>query len=421
MKLRRTAFLSLFLCFSLLFAGCAVPGRSPAGDLMAGVRAAEWPASPDAPSRPFSDALTAFSWSILRESAGNDGNILISPASIYLALAMTLNGADTTTRAAMLDALSSTALGVDQLNTASRDWLTRLGRSSASPSLTIANSIWYRTGFNADQYFLQRNADYFAAGARVLDFNKPEAVDTINNWVKDATKGKIEKILEQIGPAAVMYLINTVHFKADWETPFIKNYTAEADFSAPSATVAVPTMHSKGTLDYLELNGAAGMLLPYADRRFAFFAILPPDGQDPRQLIQTAPETFFSEWLLTARAVSVDLALPQFETNYSDSLVNELTSLGMGIAFDSGNADFSLMQAERSKDLFISEVKHKTYMIINEIGTEAAAATLVEISKTSLPDAEVSLAFNRPFLYGILDRESGIPVFIGIMENPAGS
>jgi serpin B len=179
-------------------------------------------------------------------------------------------------------------------------------------------------------------------------------------------------------------------------------------------------MHRTGEMTYLEQAGTKGVLLPYVDERFAFFAVLPEDGQDPRQLVADADGSVLSQLFDSARSVPVTLSLPQFEVNYSDSLVDEMKALGMGVAFGA-EADFSLMTPERSKDLFITEIRHKTYFKINEVGTEAAAATLVEIGKTAVPGADIVLDFNRPFLYGIVDQNTGMPVFIGILENPAAA
>lgn len=422
MKTNRTLLLTLCMVLTLilLLSACSSPlaGKLTA-DLMADVQAAEWPDAPDAPPAEFADALTRFSWNVLRESTANPGNVLISPASIYLALAMTVNGADGSTRADMLKALASADLSVDELNRASRDWSILLTRGK-DPALTLANSIWYRSGFTADPSFLQRNADFYAAGARMLDFAKPEAVDIINGWVKDNTRGKIEKMLTEIRPDVVMYLINTIHFKSDWKTQFVKNYTVEQPFAAPDGDVMALFMHRTGEMAYLEQAGAKGVLLPYVDERFAFFAVLPEEGQDPRQWVADADGAVLSQLFDSAHPVPVTLSLPQFEVNYSDSLVDEMKALGMAVAFGA-EADFSLMTPERSKDLFITDIRHKTYFKINETGTEAAAATLVEIGKTAVPGADIALDFNRPFLYGIVDQNTGMPVFIGILENPAAA
>jgi serine protease inhibitor len=418
MKLTRMFFQAILLILAVLLASCSA-GPVMAADLMANVKPANWPASPEAPSESFRDSLTQFSWRLLQESVKNKGNILISPASVYLALAMTINGADGTTREAMLEAMAAQDLDVSGLDEACRDWITLLGKSGQKATMAIKNSIWYRTGFAADPAFLQRNADFFAAGARSIDFNKPEAVQTINGWVSEATHGTIDKILEKIDPAAVMYLINTIYFKADWKDPFILNSSKDGAFNAPQEQVQVTFMHKVSQMDYLESGGATGVLLPYADEQFAFFAALPGENVTPRELIAGSGAAWLTDLLQNRASASVDLTLPRFETKYEDSLVDECKNLGMGIAFQSGGADFSLMQTSRSKDLYISEIKHKTFIKLNEVGTEAAAATLVEISKGMGPSGDKKVVFDRPFIYGIVDLATGLPLFIGILEKPA--
>jgi serine protease inhibitor len=412
--------INIILCMVLiglvmLQSGCT----AVAADLMAGVEAAEWPESPAPPSETFSKNTMEYSWNLLQESANNPGNILISPASVYLALAMTLNGADGETKTAMLEALAAEGMEMQDLNQACRDWITLLEKDSEAVHMSIANSIWFRTGFSADKKFLQTNADFFAAGAQMLDFSKPEAVVAINSWVKTSTNGTIDKILERIGPAAVMYLINTIYFKSNWKTQFQLHFTFDGSFAAPDGPADVKFMRRTGEMAYLEGLGASGVLLPYLDEQYAFFALLPASGTSPRQFIASSEGTALTDLIQNARNARVDLSMPRFEVKYEDSLVNELQNMGMSIAFASGQADFSLMSSSRAKDLYISEVKHKTFCKINEVGTEAAAATLVEISKTAVPGGDVELVLNRPFIYGILDMTSGLPIFIGVMENPA--
>jgi serine protease inhibitor len=418
MKQLRMILPVILLVLSVALSSCS-GGQVAAADLMKTVKAANWPASPGALTDDFRQAAANFSWRLLQESVKNPGNILISPASVYLALAMTINGADGTTREAMLNAMAAQGLGIAGLNEKCRDWITLLTHDQTAARMAVSNSIWYRTGFSADPAFLKSNADYFAAGARVLDFSKPEAVDVINGWVNDATHGTIDKILEKIDPAVVMYLINTIYFKADWKTQFVLNLSASGDFAAPEETVQATYMHRLDQMDYLEFNGSTGVLLPYAGDQFAFFAVLPEEGVNPRQLVAGSGAAWLNDLLGSRTQVRVDLSLPRFETKYEDSLINECTSLGMGVAFQSGQADFSLMQTSRAKDLFISEIKHKTFIKLNEVGTEAAAATEVELSKSVPPPGDKKIAFNRPFIYGIVDQATGLPLFIGILEKPA--
>ena len=408
-----TVLLALVL---LLPAGCATVRAS---DLMTGVKAAEWPAQPAEPSTDFRTALSSFSWNLLQQSAKNKGNILISPASVFLALAMTLNGADTTTRSAMLTALAAGNLTLEQVNTASRDWMTVLMQTKQNTRLTIANSIWYRKGFQPDPAFLQRNADYFNAAARSLDFGSKTAPDTINGWVKSATNNLIDKMIDQIDPQVVMYLINAVYFKAEWLTAFDAKDTLARTFKAPDGEKSVKFMNRTGQMEYLTVQGGQGVRLPYKDGRYAFVAVLPDESTSPRDLAGSLTAAGWDAMLKAGQAVKISLSLPKYEVRYEDSLVNELKNLGMTVAFDPGQADFSLMNADRAKNLFISEVKHKTFCRVDELGTEAAAATSVEMRVTGMPVSDKTLIFDRPFLYGIVDTNTGLPLFLGILENPA--
>ncbi|HBP37755.1 MAG TPA: serine proteinase inhibitor [Clostridiales bacterium] len=408
--------LSLGLAAILLLPAC---GAAAAGDLMAGVKAAEKPASPDEPDAAYLDSVANFTWNLFRESARDPGSVLVSPASVYLALAMTLNGAATTTRMAMLEAMSAANLTLDDLNRASRDWMTLLMNTNSTTRLSIANSIWYRQGFDADLAFLQKNADYFSAGAQALDFNQASAADTINRWVKKSTEGTIEKIVESIDPMVVMYLINAVYFKADWQTVFDADKTSDGLFAGPAGEVAAQFMNRTGSMDYLSNDFGEGVLLPYQDGRFAFMAFLPREGSQPRDLIAAMPVEQLTGLLNGRQSAEVSLSLPKFTSKYEVSLLEGLKNLGMGIAFEPGAADFSLMNTSRAKNLYISEIKHKTFCRVDELGTEAAAVTSVEVSLTSMPFSDVQLVFDRPFIYAIVDTTTGVPLFLGIMENPA--
>jgi serine protease inhibitor len=346
---------------------------------------------------------------------------MVSPASVFLALAMTLNGADSTTREAMLKLLADRGLDVQKVAEGSRSWAAALSRTGPKTVLSIANSIWFRQGFEPDPAFLQTNADFFKAGAKELDFNDKASVDIINGWVKDATRETIKEIVKEIPSSTVMYLINAVYFKSDWQTPFEKGMTSKQNFNAPGGAVENYFMHRTDKITYFTGHGAKGVALPYDDGQFVFFALMPEGEESPRDwLAKQDPSALFSDisGLMAQKAnFTVSLAFPRFETSYEDQLNNELISLGMGVAFG-GGADFSLLSANRSHDLFISEVKHKTFIRVDEKGTEASAVTSVAIDE-SAPQYDVEIAFDRPFLYGILDKSTGIPLFVGILEDPS--
>lgn len=396
----------------------------PAGqDLMAGIQGVSWTGTPTKLDPRFMDTTRRFSADLLLQSIKNKGNVMVSPASVLLALAMTLNGADGETRQAMLQVLADRDLTVEQVNAASQAWIRSLTPTGKKTTLSIANSIWFRDSFQPDPQFLKANADFFRAGARKLDFADERSTDIINGWVNDQTHGLIKKIVEKISPSTVMFLINTVYFKADWQVPFEKAETRKRPFQAPSGTIETEFMHRTDQMVTLQGNGMTGIGLPYDDGQFAYFAILPDGAVSPREwLALQTPAALFSQisgQMTKKPNQTVSLSLPKYKAEFEDSLLNELETLGMGIAFDGGRADFSLLNAARSKGLYISEVKHKTFIQVDEKGTEAAAATSVAIDE-SAPSYDIELTFDKPFIYGILDMTTGIPLFVGILENPAG-
>lgn len=411
---RLLALFSILTSVLLITAACAAPA---AHDLMAQVQAGERPLNPEPPPQPYRDAIADFSLKLLSETLDLPGNVLVSPASVYFALAMTLNGASGETLEAMKAALSSAGLDEAQINQASRDWITLLEDTGDKTELFIANSIWLREGYPVAPVFLQRNADFFRASATSLDFSLPAAPDTINDWVSKATRAKITKIVEQIEPDVMMYLINAIYFKSDWQNPFEAAKTHDGTFQAPDGPVEAAFMNRLGQMDLIEAEGVKGVWLPYKDPSYAFFAILPESENDARGWAAGLDGKTLAAWLNSRQEALVDVSLPKFELEYEISLVDALSRLGMTVAF-TGDADFSRMRQDGNTDLMISEVKHKTYFRVDEKGSEAAAVTSVEMQLTSMPVSDEILRFDRPFLFGIADARSGLPIFIGLMENP---
>ena len=409
-----TVAISVLLASALILAGCTSPADTI--DLMSGIQGAVWPKPPAELDESFQAPMMDFSWNMFKQTLGDDGNVLISPASIYLALAMTMNGANEDTLQAMQTALSALNLNQEQLNAACRDWISLLRTKTEKTTVSVANSIWFRQDYPVSDAFLRTNADYFDAAARALDFNSSDAVKVINDWVKAQTQDKIDSIVDKIDPDTIMYLINAVYFKSDWTTPFDANKTVRGDFTDPSGTVSVDFMNRTGEMCYVDENGVKGVLLPYDDGRFSFFAVLPV-GQDVRDYIDEISGTDITSLIESVQSGQVALSLPKFEVEYENSLMDELTALGMGVAFTS-QSDLSRINADGIDELFISEVLHKTYCRVDEKGTEAAAVTSVEITLESMPMVDTEIRFDRPFVYGIIDNASGTPLFLGLLETP---
>ncbi len=407
--------ISCILIFTMTITGCTVMSQ----DLMKGYKSEVDSEMAGSVSEEFKKAYLNFSWDIFKKSSENSGNIMISPISVYLAMAMTQNGADGQTKEHMKNALYSEKIKEDDLNAELKKWMNNLNAGDENIDLTVANSIWYREGFEADEEFLQKNADYYSADIKSLDFTKKEAPDEINRWVSDATNKTIDKIIDKINEDVMMYLINAIYFKGDWDVPFNAGSTYKQEFNSSQGVVDADFMHRRRNTDYLRSGGAEGIVLPYKGDKFAFFALMPEKNKTVREMINELSPLSIAEIIGSRETKNLELSLPKFESRYEDSLVDELSKMGMEIAFEPANADFSLMQKSRTKNLYISDVKHKTFIRVDEKGTEAAAVTSVEVSATSMPVEIQKLVFDRPFVYGIVDLESGLPLFIGIMENPA--
>ena len=417
--------LAAVLClWGALEAAPAQAKTAKPADLMSGVRSIVPSPACALPDETARRAVNRFSGELFRASAKNPGNVMVSPASVYLALGMALNGAGGETKAAMLGVMADPAQDLEDLNRANRGWAASLSRKAAKTDLAIANSIWFDREFRPAKAFLQRNADYYGAAARRLDFRDPKSPGVINGWVKESTRGTIDKIIEEIRRGDVMFLVNAVYFKSDWQAPFEKDQTRRRPFHAPGGDVQADFMHRTGRMGWLEGLGARGMSLSYDDGQFAFFALLPDGGVSPRQWLEhQEPAALFGEiaGMMARKALfTVELAMPKFESRYEDRLNDELIGMGLGIAFEPHRADFSGMNESRAKNLFIGEVKHKTFVRVDEKGTEASAVTSIGIRATSIVTDTRKLVLDRPFIYGIMDTNTGIPLFVGIMENPAG-
>lgn len=412
MKNKITLFICLLLAAAMIFTGC-----SSSVNLMEGIKPNNEMGA-ETMDEKLNQAILNFAWNMFRESSGNEGNLMISPPSVYFALAMAANGADGETKTEMMKALNAENIPEDDLNKGLNYWMNSITKDRIA-KFSIANSIWYREGFKANKDFLQANADYYSADIHSLDFTQNSAPDTINDWVKEATNDKIDKIVEKINDDLVMYIINAIYFNGDWKYEFSANKTHKAAFKAPYGEIKTDFMSRRGEMDYLKFNGTTGIILPYLDEQFAFIGLLPKEGDTPRDLINNLTALDLLNLMKNKEEKNIELSIPKFESSYEDSLIGELSNMGMKLPFEPYSADFSKMNESRAKDLFISEVKHKTYIRVDEKGTEAAAVTSIGVDVTGMPIELPRLTFDRPFVYGIVDVTTGIPLFIGIMENPA--
>jgi len=344
-------------------------------------------------------------------------NLLVSPLSVAMALAMTYNGAATTTEAAMRATLELDSMTVGELNEANQSLIALLRGLDPHVRFEIANSIWYSLAFSVEQPFLDANRTYFDARVEALDFTSPTAAPTINTWVDQQTHGLIHEIVPDPLPQnALMYLINAIYFKGDWTRQFDKQLTTPRPFHLDDgSTVSVPTMTYgiEAPVQRTWTPLATVIDLSYGGEAFSMTIILPRESVSVDSVLASLTLDDWNAWIARLDTAFTELYVPKFKLENNLTLNGPLASLGMGIAF-SDAADFSQMTP--GGGVKISEVKHRTYVDVNEEGTTAAAVTSVGIVPTSVP---VPVSVDRPFLFALRERLSGTILFMGVIRHPA--
>jgi len=354
------------------------------------------------------------------EAEEPEKNVMISPLSISLALAMTYNGADGDTKEAMERTLELSGLTVDEINENYKMLIDALASVDPKVLMSIANSIWYEQIFEVEQDFINVNQNYFYAEVSPLDFTNPDAVTTINNWVADKTNDKITEIINEIPPLAVMYLINAIYFKGIWKYEFDESDTEEKPFYLSDGTTKdVPTMIQEASLNYLSNDIMQAVEMPYGAGNYSMIILLPQYNKTPDDIIDQLTNENWNSWLNEFyEAGKVQIHLPKFKFEYKNQLKDELINMGMEIAFSEYNADFSKINP--LEQLFISRVIHKSFIEVNEEGTEAAAVTAVEISLTSSGGGDGAIFFhvNQPFIFAIKEKYTNTIIFMGKVMEP---
>jgi len=379
-------------------------------------------ANSDAVDSRLVSANTKFGFKLFAEVAKQDGakNVFISPASVGLALAMTYNGAVGETKQAMDRALENQGMNHLELNQAYSQLRAALESADPKVQLSIANSLWGKKGLNFNPDFLQRNQQYYGAEVSALDFSDPGAPSTINAWVSDKTKGKIDKIIDKIDAQAILFLINAIYFKGRWTTEFDKAKTKEDQFTTLAGKEKPhPMMHQSGKYRYFEGNGFQAVSLPYGGGQVSMYLFLPAKGSSLVELQKNLSAANWDSWMREFVVTDGEITVPRFRVEYEIKLNDTLKALGMGIAFDPERADLSGI-IKTSNNVFISEVKHKTLAEVNEEGTEAAAVTSVTGSFTSAmqPRKPFRMIVDHPFFCAIRDNKTGTLVFMGSITDP---
>lgn len=352
-----------------------------------------------------------------RAAVTESGNLMLSPLSAGAALTMALNGADGQTFEQIRQMLGYPAnMTIAEINQAYRSLVGQLLAADPKVKLTLANAMFYRLGFIVKQPFTSALATDFRAHIEGLDFDQPSAINTINNWARDNTNGRIPRVIDQISAQTVMFLLNALYFKGDWTYQFNKSETRNQPFySDGGGQISVPTMSGKIQAKTFTGNNFRAIELPYGRKNFSMVVIVPNGTLG--QFYQTFTPEIWSQITSSldnemTQPVGTIVSLPKFEFKYEKLLNSQLQSLGMTDAFVPYVANFSKMT---DWEVFVSFVKQNTFIKVDETGTEAAAVTTIGIGVVSLPP---SFDANKPFVFAIRERTTNTLLFIGSVANP---
>lgn len=364
-----------------------------------------------------SRADNRFGLELFRTLAGEPSgeNVFLSPLSVSTALSLTANGAAGQTRSDMLSTLARAGMDAETMNRATHDLAELLSGADPRVTVEIANSVWPRRGVTLVPTFADVADRWYDAEVEALDFSAPASVDRINGWANERTHGMIPRVLDGLDPSAVLYLMNAVYFKGTWKARFDTDDTRDAPFhNADGTTTTVPMMTLETRLPVLRTDRFDAFDLAYGDSLFSMTVVLPDPGVDPEDLLEELDAETWASWVDDLQPADVQIWLPRFRTSYKTSLVEPLSALGMGIAFEGGRADFSNLVA--GGGLWIGDVLHQAVVEVNEEGTEAAAVTTVVVV-TSIGGGGIRV--DRPFLFAIRERSSGALLFLGLIRSLA--
>jgi len=346
-------------------------------------------------------------------------NTMISPLSISLALAMAYNGAAGNTKTQMEDMLHKANLTADDINQSYKDLVSSLVSHDPLVELSISNAIFYRNSFHIKDNFITTNQNYYQAEVSGLDFsNTTETLNTVNGWVNTQTKGKIDKIIDKVNPEDIMYLLNAIYFNGQWTYSFNTQDTSDQNFTKEDNTaIQVPTMSIENPFNYYSQTDFQMLEMPYGSGKYSMLIFLPASGKKVDDVISQLTSDNITDWISKLTEQKKKVYLPKFEFKFDASLVDELKALGMTDAFDYAKANLSGI-SDDSK-LAISEVKHKTYIKVDERGTEAAAVTGITIIATAIGPDFNTFRVDHPFVFAIREQDTNAILFIGKVMDPS--
>jgi len=367
------------------------------------------------------DSIHGFSYELLKHNLDQE-NPVLSPISAYFALAMAGNGA----RGETLEEFYE-LLGIN-FNTIPYEILHSLQREEEGMTVSFANSAWVDEQLQAEDTYLAAVENYFDAEVYQQKLSTKQAMDDMNIWVNAKTNGMIPAMINRpLEEDTRLVLFNTIYFNGKWKTPFKGYSTRDFDFTTEDGnvmTLPMMQMHETNQL-YVKNDIAEGVILPYKDEELVFLALMPTDEACVREMYEQLTWEDISKLLDQEETTLCNLRLPKFEVTFEKELNKSLKDMGLKRAFDGSLSDLSGIGTTSSGgNLFISLVKQKAVLILDEEGTEASAATMVEVKEECAVEYEVppvNLYFDKPFLYMIVDKSNDIPLFMGIMDAPKES
>ena len=415
MKKRLIKLIALAMCAAML-TGCAASGGVK--NLTDGVNAADV-TLPEVTDYTMIGDLGA---GLMQYAAAQEAeNPVLSPLSAYLCLAMLMPGANENTKTEFEKILGA---DWDYVSALAADIAAQLEKTGGSTKLDLANSIWTDDDKAViEEEWLKTVKAYFGPDIYSADLPSDGALKAINKWVNDKTNGMIPKLHDDnYDKDTIMVLLNALYMKADWAHKFDAESTYDREFTkADGSAVTVPFMNMYEAYEsYIKTEDAEGIMLPYDDGRLAFIA-LKPDSGDARGYAASLTGAKLKELIAAAKADTfVTVNMPKFSTGYSVYLTDALKAMGMTDAFDPFLADLSGAGRGVDGPLYISYVFQRVKVDVDEEGTEAAAVTEIATAEgCALPaDEPIVLTFDKPFVYAIVDTETGVPLFAGVMENP---
>jgi serpin B len=375
------------------------------------------------------NANNRFGWRLFSQirTASPQENIFISPTSITTALQMTLEGAKGETKQAIAQTLALQNLPTETRREAMAALAEFLSDPAPEIQLDIANALWVASTNSStpavNPSFVETVRNIYQAEVGELNFSTPEAIATINNWVAENTNGKIEQITRELPANTVAFLANAIYFKGLWAYPFDPENTENRDFYlANGETISHPFISQNDTFPYYENDLFQAVSLPYGKpgkpQNLSLYVFLPKSNISLSDFYQQQTPENWQNWMQEFRPLSGSIALPKLQVEYEISLTEILANMGMEIAFDPANANFTEIR-DREPKVFLDRIQHKTFLEVNEEGTEAAGATSVRVGTTSVAVDTFDMEVNRPFFLTIRDNRSGTILFMGAIANPS--